>query len=272
MSVVNSSAGAPAIDTHFHVFRADSEVAPGSRYHPSYDASFEQWSALAGACGVGAGVLVQPSFLGNDNRQLLEVLEQAPHMRGVVQLAADTPAKVVRDLDARGVRGIRWNTVGRARDTEWRQSAWRPLLALACELGWHLELHADTGAMPEVLDLVPDVPICLVLDHFGKPDAGLGQACPTFSAAREKARKQPIYVKCSANYRLQGLDGGALLRRWRTELGAESLLWGSDWPFTNFESATDYADLHALPGLWVGASESAELFDANARRVFYARD
>lgn len=271
MSVVNSPAGAPAIDTHFHVFRADSEVAPGSRYQPAYDASFQQWSALAEACGVRAGVLVQPSFLGNDNRQLLEVLAQAPHMRGVVQLAADTPAQVVRDLDARGVRGIRWNTVGRARDAEWREPAWRSLLSLACDLGWHLELHADAGVMPEVLDLVPDVPISLVLDHFGKPGAG-GLACPTFVAAQEKASKHPVYVKCSANYRLRDLDAGALLRRWRTDLGPEALLWGSDWPFTNFESATDYAGLHALPGQWLGGSTSAELFDANALRVFYAGD
>lgn len=272
MSVVNSTAGAPTIDTHFHVFRADSEVAPGSRYQPGYEAGFAQWSALSSACGVEAGVLVQPSFLGHDNRQLLAVLDEAPHMRGVVQLAADTPPAVVRDLDARGVRGLRWNTVGRAADPVWRLPAWRALLSLACDLGWHLELHADAGAMPDVLALVPEVPVTLVLDHFGKPDPTLGAACATFVAAAERARRHTVYVKCSADYRLQGLHAGALLQQWRTELGGQALLWGSDWPFTNFESSADYAALHALPARWLGASGGPGLFDTNARRLFYARD
>ena len=64
----------PACDCHFHVFTAR-ESSPGARYQPAYTASFGDWRALSGKAGIGRGIVVQPSFLGVDNRVLLQTLE-----------------------------------------------------------------------------------------------------------------------------------------------------------------------------------------------------
>jgi len=272
MAVVKSSVSSPSIDTHFHVFPADADAVPGARYRPAYAATHEQWEALAEPCGVRAGVLVQPSFLGADNRALLDVLARAPHMRGVVQLRPDTSADEVASLHAAGVRGVRWNMAGRVNDEAWSHPHWPALLAQVASLGWHLEVHGDVGGMPAALARLPDLPstgIRLVLDHFGKPDPARGSTCATFTAAMSLADHHPVYVKCSAAYRLQGQDPAALLRRWASLLGTDRLLWGSDWPCTNFEQDANYEALHALPSAWAEEFGEDVPWDANARKVFY---
>ena len=272
MAVVKSSVSSPSIDTHFHVFSASADAVPGARYRPAYAATFTQWQALAEPCGVRAGVLVQPSFLGADNSALLGVLARAPHMRAVVQLLPGTPADVITSLHAAGVRGVRWNMAGRLDDASWSHPHWPALLAQVASLGWHLEVHSDVGGLPAALHRLPDLgstAISLVLDHFGKPDPARGPACDTFAAAMALADRHPVYVKCSAAYRLQGQDPVALLSRWASLLGTDRLLWGSDWPCTNFEQVADYPALHALPAAWAEALGREIPFDANARKVFY---
>ncbi len=73
------------IDCHAHVFSRDLELAAVRRYTPGYDATLAQYLSHLHAHGLSHGVLVQPSFLGTDNRYLLAALRQAPEqLRGVV--------------------------------------------------------------------------------------------------------------------------------------------------------------------------------------------
>ncbi|NDA52871.1 MAG: hypothetical protein EBX66_10535, partial [Betaproteobacteria bacterium] len=67
----------PCVDTHFHTFESRHAIK-GARYSPAYSANLDQWWSLADAVGVTHGVLVQPSFLGTDNRLLLEGLAAYP--------------------------------------------------------------------------------------------------------------------------------------------------------------------------------------------------
>ena len=157
------------VDTHFHVFNAGEAVA-GARYVPQYTAALQDWMALAQGVGVTRGVCVQPSFLGVDNHLMLQALKAHPdELRGVAVLAADTPAAELIALHAAGVRGIRLNLAGVSHDVAaWTRAdrLWRTLH----ELGWHLEVHTDQGALPEVLRQLPsDMP--LVVDHMAKPIA-----------------------------------------------------------------------------------------------------
>ncbi|MCZ6343807.1 amidohydrolase family protein, partial [Escherichia coli] len=67
------------------------------------------------ANGLSHGVLVQPSFLGTDNRYLLDALQQAPErLRGVVVVARDIPRNALQAMARVGVVGVRLNLVGRA--------------------------------------------------------------------------------------------------------------------------------------------------------------
>ena len=80
-----------------------------------------------------------------------------------------------------------------------------------------------------------------------------------------------MHLKLSGAYRLGGLDAGQLARLWLGELGADRLLWGSDWPCTNHESLANYSGLlHALHE-WLGDEAAIQtVLVTNPQRLFWA--
>jgi len=238
-----------AVDAHFHVFEAH-QAQPGARYTPAYAAPLSAWQAAARPLGVRRGVLVQTSFMGTDNRLLLDTLAMHPDtLRGIAVVAPSADEQTLAPLHAAGVRGIRLNLAGVSHDmTAWSAASalWDALLAL----GWHLELHTDTGRLPGVLAQLPAA-LPLVVDHMGKPGAvSAGDA--TVRALVARAQLAPVHIKLSGAYRLGGLDAGALARLCLAELGPQRLLWGSDWPCTNHEARADYPALRRALDDWLG--------------------
>ncbi len=257
------------VDTHFHVFDAGVAVA-GARYVPQYDATLSAWQQASLPLGVQRGVLVQTSFMGMDNRRLLDELRREPQrLRGVAVLSHTTEIAELVRLDVLGVRGIRLNLAGTAHDiSEWRGASnfWGALLVM----GWHLELHTDVGALPQVLPQLPsDLP--LVLDHMGKP-AAASAADPTVKALARRARHVPVRVKLSAAYRLEGCQPAALTGVWLGELGVQSLLWGSDWPCTNHEAHADYPQLLNALYDWVGEDAAQDILVTNPLAFYWSGD
>jgi len=230
----------PVVDCHFHIFDAG-QAAPSARYRPPYAATLPDWQRLAGALGDPFGVVVQTSFLGTDNTALLGALRAMPaRLRGVAVVDPGVSDATLRELDDAGVRGIRLNLY---RDPGWQRigtAPWRALFARVATLGWHVELHTDNGDGGTVLAALDDVlgesGVAVVLDHFGRPGA-TGVADPVFSVAAAVRARRQVWVKCSAPYRL--VAPGAwreLAQRWLEVAGADRLLWGSDWPWTNHEA------------------------------------
>src|SRR3546814_20576571 len=73
-----------SIDSHAHVFVPGLSVIAERRYTPDYAAPLDDYLALLDAQGLAHGVLVQPSFLGTDNRHLTAALPRAAgRCRGV---------------------------------------------------------------------------------------------------------------------------------------------------------------------------------------------
>lgn len=255
-------------DVHFHVFEARVGVA-GARYVPAYAATLAQWEAAAGAAGVTHGVLVQPSFLGTDNRLLLRTLAQRPAtLRGIAVVSPTTPHATLAAMDAAGVRGIRLNLAGAAEALDAWAAAGTLWDALG-ELGWHLELHTDTGALPGVLARLP-AHLPLVVDHLARP-ASAATGDPTFATLERRAAQARVHVTLSGAYRQGGRDAAVLARRWLATLGPQALLWGSDWPCTNHEAQADYARLAAEPVAWVGEAAAGQARGPNAQQVYWRR-
>jgi predicted TIM-barrel fold metal-dependent hydrolase len=259
-----------AVDTHFHVFAAH-QAQPGARYTPAYAAPLSAWAAVALPLGVRRGVLVQTSFMGTDNSLLLDTLAQHPDtLRGIAVVAPGADLQALRPLHAAGVRGIRLNLAGVSHDmAAW--SAATPLWDALLALGWHLDLHTDTGRLPEVLAQLPAA-LPLVIDHMGKPGAvAAGDA--TVRALAARSRQTPVHVKLSGAYRLDGRDASALARLWLGELGPDRLLWGSDWPCTNHEAQADYAALrHALDGWLDDAVAANAALVTNPDRLYWRQE
>ena len=259
------SATVVRVDSHFHVFEAGVATS-GARYVPGYPAPLDLWWRYAESAGVSHGVLVQPSFLGTDNRLVLESLAAYPErLRGVAVVHPAVTGEVLAQMNAVGVRGVRLNLVGGSHDmTQWAHAhaLWDQLLAM----DWHVELHTDPGCLPAVLPRLPSgLPV--VVDHMGKPlEVRAGDA--TISILRSR-RRGPVSVKLSGAYRLAGLDPRGLARLLLDELGPSALLWGSDWPCTNHEDQADYAALVESLTRWVGADLLNAVLCVNPMRVYW---
>jgi len=256
-----------AVDTHFHVFEAH-QAQPGARYTPTYSAALAAWQAAAIPLGVQRGVLVQTSFMGTNNALLARTLAQhRDTLRGIAVVEPTADGQTLEPLHRLGVRGIRLNLAGMSHD----MSVWSDAHALwdaMAALNWHLELHTDSGRLPEVLKSLPAA-LPLVIDHMGKPKTvSAGDASVRAITARMQLTQ--MHVKLSGAYRLSGLDAGALARLWLAELGPNRLLWGSDWPCTNHEAQADYPALRlALEGWLQDTTVAKAVLVDNPARLYW---
>jgi len=267
MYTMNSKSPKNWVDTHFHVFAAG-VATKGARYVPQYTAGLQDWMTLSQSVGVTRGVWVQPSFLGTDNSLMVSALKTHPQsLRGVAVIDPETDVDELKFLHAAGVRGLRLNLAGISHDIpEWTraEAVWHALH----ELGWHLEVHTDQGALPKVLVQLPsDIP--LVVDHMGKPNQALVSDA-SVAALLARSQRAPTYVKLSGAYRLGDVDPVTLARVWLNELGADALLWGSDWPCTNHEHFANYPDLLAALESWVGDAHLNQVLSLNPQRLYWS--
>ncbi|WP_112188605.1 amidohydrolase family protein [Ralstonia sp. GX3-BWBA] len=243
-----------AIDTHAHVFERGLPLANARRYAPTYDAPLSAYLAQLDAHGVSHGVLIQPSFLGVDNSYLLAALKQAPQrLRGVAVIDPAAPETLLTQMNAEGIVGIRLNLIGAA-DPQLKSPVWQAALARLHALGWHVELHVEARRLPTLLQPLLEAQVNVVVDHFGRPDPALGVDDPGFAALLAAGRARRVWVKISGAYR-NGANGRgeaiaqAAMPRLKDALGLDRLVWGSDWPHTQFESQINYDKMWAFAGV-----------------------
>lgn len=255
-----------AVDAHAHVFSADAPAVAGARYRPAYAATLDGWRSHWAHAGITHGVLVQPSFFGTNNGEMLAALAlDPPRLRGVAVVAPSCDAGEIKRLNAGGVRAIRLNLKGARDYSVFASAQWRALYGRVGEAGWHLEIHVDTGRLPEVEPAFEGISVPLVLDHFGSPGA---EASPTFAAAGRLAASREVWCKLSAPYRLQGSEPRTLAARWLDAVGPRRLVWGSDWPGTAFEPTHDYQALRAALEGWLDRSHLRAVLWDNAALLY----
>jgi predicted TIM-barrel fold metal-dependent hydrolase len=257
------------VDSHAHVFSAGAAAVAGARYRPAYEASLDAWRGHWADGGITHGVLVQPSFFGTDNGEMLDAVARDPtHLRAVVVVDRMASAQELSTLAQRGAVALRYNLHGVGHLDAAFNGAGRALLERAAALGWHLEVFANRGAVPRIARLLAPIAIPVVFDHFAAPDA---DGAPTYAALRELARTHEVWCKLSAPYRAPGCDPAALAARCIESVGDQRVVWGSDWPFTRHEEANRYEDLRAALGLWVGPLTPRILWDNPARLYRFDR-
>jgi len=257
------------VDAHAHVFSAQAPAVPGARYRPPYAAERDAWRSQWPAAGITHGVVVQPSFFGCDNREMLDTVASDPrHLRGVAVLPPSIDDATLKRFHATGVRAMRLNLRGVRDYAEYSSAAWRSLFDRAHALGWHVECFIDTGRMRDIVPALEPSPVDVLFDHFGAPGARAATVDATFEAVRHLARTREVWCKLSGPYRLEGGDPREHARRWHDAVGPSRLVWGSDWPWTGFEGDQDYASLRMRLADWVDAKvERLALWD-NAARLY----
>ena len=259
-----------AIDCHAHVFSANAPAVAGARYRPAYAATLAQWQALWPAAGTTHGVLVQPSFFGTDNGEMLAALARDPaRLRGIAVIAPDTDEASIVRLHEAGVRGVRWNLRGVADFAPFAASSWKDALERLARRGWHLEAFVEPGQLPRLVEVLDGNRIDVVFDHFGNPGTTPQAIADTFEAARRFCLSHAgcVHVKLSGAYRIGGADPRELARRWLA-LGARGV-WGSDWPWTQHEAGRDYATLRADLDRWIPAASARAVLWDNPARLYH---
>ena len=244
------------MDTHAHIFTRELKMANARRYAPQYDATLERYLATLDQNHIGRGILVQPSFLGTDNSFLLDALRQHPErLRGVAVVEPGMPLNELRQLAGSGIVGLRLNLVG-MKLPDFSAAPWPAFFRNAEQAGLHIEIHREAKDLPYILPPMLQSGVVIVLDHFGRPDPVLGVNDPGFVALLKAAESRRIWVKISGAYR-NGANGAgektalAAIPLLRNSVGLDRMVWGSDWPHTQFESTMTYAKARAMLDVWL---------------------
>lgn len=258
-----------AVDAHAHVFSATAPAVTGARYRPAYGADVKDWRELWKRTGITHGVVVQPSFFGADNREMLETVGADPlHLRGVAVLDPLADASTLERFTALGVRGLRLNLRGVEDYRHYATPRWRALFRRAQDVGWHLEVFVDLGRLPEIEAALEGSTIAVVFDHFGGAGDEPRSLAATFEAVARLSAARPVWVKLSAPYRHAGAHPREVTARWLDAVGPDNVVWGSDWPWTGHEAGRDYARLRSDLDDWVDARVARATLWDNAARLY----
>ncbi|MCT8166698.1 MULTISPECIES: amidohydrolase [Pseudomonas] len=260
------------IDTHAHIFRQDLPMVPNRRYSPDYDALIEQYLAHLDRHGLSHGVLIQPSFLGTDNHYMLQALRRYPQrLRGVAVVDASISDQQLDDLAEAGVVGIRLNLIGK-RLADYAGPEWTSLFKRLAQRGWQVEIQRGFADLALIVPSILACGVDVVIDHFGLPADGIDLNNDSHRIFLHLLAEPKLWLKLSAAYRSQSdlAKAKVLLAQMREAAGGvERFLWGSDWPNTQFEQQTGYAEQYALfEALLPDAGERTQVLCHNPVKLF----
>ena len=269
-----------AVDAHCHVFGPGAQFpyAPERKYTPC-DAPKEKLWALRDYLGFSRNVIVQATCNGADNRAVVDALRDAGgKARGVATVKADITDAQLRELDAAGVRGVRFNFVKRLVDTTPREV----LLEIAgriAPLGWHIVIYFEAAELPELYGFFASLPTTVVVDHMGRPDVGKPVDGPEFELFVKLMREHPNFwskVSCPDRLSQSGAPGYTDVvpfARRLVESFPDRVLWGTDWPHPNLKShmPDDGHLVNFIPHIATTPALQQRLLVDNPMRLYWAR-
>jgi 2-pyrone-4,6-dicarboxylate lactonase len=244
-----------ACDAHCHVFGPAEKFpfAPQRTYTP-VDAPWERLETLHDQLGLARTVLVQASCHGTDNAAMLDAIARSNGTcRGVGMVDRDvTDAELIR-LNKGGVRGIRFNFVthlGKDANIE----AVQELAGRIAPLGWHAVVHFEADRLESLAPILSSLPVPMVIDHMGRPDASKGVEQRAFQMLLELMQDERFWVKVCGAERISRAgppyDDAVPFARELVTRFEDRVLWGTDWPHPNIrENMPDDGALVDLLGL-----------------------
>lgn len=240
-------------DSHAHVFVPGLNLSSDRRYAPSYKATVDDFVAQLDEHNMARGVLIQPSFLGFDNSYMLQAIDAYPQrLWGVAVLNPEMITEAqLKELANHNIIGIRLNLYNRP-IPDLKSPMWQKCLAFIKALRWHVELHIDAKVLPSLISSLLEANVKVVIDHFGRPMYDTFNEDEGIKYLLECGQTGRIWVKVSGFYRLgKTLEEGqnvakSLFPRFLEAYGPYRLLWGSDWPHTQFEDKITYDVSYAM--------------------------
>jgi predicted TIM-barrel fold metal-dependent hydrolase len=169
--------------------------------------------------------------------------------------------------------GIRLNLIG-TKLPDLAAAPWPALIEKLRKLNWLVEIQREARDLPLVVRPLVAAGLNVVVDHFGRPDPGQGIDDPGFRYLLETAASRRLWLKLSGAYR-NGPNGrgdalaNAAIPLVREAFGVDRLLWGSDWPHTQFERVASYGAVRAQFDTWItDPAERAAILGATPLKLF----
>jgi predicted TIM-barrel fold metal-dependent hydrolase len=234
-----------ACDCHAHVF------GPAARYpyfrrriYTPPDAPPASYWGMLGALGVERAVLVQPSVYGTDNRAMLDALAgEKRRLRAVAVVEESVSDAELARMHELGVRGIRFNIVDVKPEEKGRLpvDAVRRMAGRIKALGWHIQFLMHVDEFPDLDRIFGELPVEVVIDHFGYMNTAQGLEHPGFQALLRLLRGGRGWVKFTGAYRIsrEAMPHRDVTPYARALVAANPrrIVWGTDWPHPKHEKA-----------------------------------
>ena len=99
--------------------------------------------------------------------------------------------------------------------------------------GWHVQTYTTLQVISSIAPALAELPVPVVIDHFGRSTASRGADQPGFDSLLELVSTGRAWVKLSAVHRISDIDDGQDARaiaRALIDANPARMLWGTDWP------------------------------------------
>ena len=232
---------AGACDCHVHVFPDPARFPffAGRSYTPPV-ATAAELLQLQRDLRLSRVVIVQPSVYGVDNRATLDGMRELgpDRARGVAVIDGSTTPAQLDELHQAGIRGVRVNletagVVDPAASGQKLKAAVEQVKAR----GWHVQTYTRLSIIEALKDQLMQMPVPLVVDHFGGARGELGVSQPGFAALVDLVKAGRAYVKISGAYRSSNAAPDfadvAPLAQALIAANPDRIVWGTDWPHPN---------------------------------------
>jgi len=269
---------AGSVDAHCHVFGPANRFpyAPDRKYTP-VDAPKEKLFALRDFLGFDKNVIVQASCHGKDNAALIDALVNSKDKaRGIAVIGEQVSDRELKEMDAAGVKGVRFNFVKRLVDFTPRDVLER-IAARIAPLGWHIVVYFEMPDLPELEAFFISLPTAVVVDHMGRPDVRKGLDHPEFERYLNLLDKHTNIwskVSCPERLTLAGApyDDVVPFARTLVERYPDRVLWGTDWPHPNMpvEAPDDGVLVDVIPRIARTPELQRALLIDNPMRLYWS--
>ena len=272
---------AGAVDAHCHVFgpRDAFPFAPERKYTPC-DAGKDKLFELRDHLGFSRNVIVQATCHGKDNAAMVDACRAGGELaRGVASVSHDISRDALAEMDAAGVRGVRFNFVRRLVDATPREH-FVEVAERIQEFGWSIVVYFEAQDLADLAPFLASLPGIIVVDHMGRPDIAKGVDHPDFQRFVElMAEHENIWSKvtCPERLSVQGppdYDDVVPFARRIVELFPDRVLWGTDWPHPNMKShmPDDGKLVDFIPKIAPTAELQRKLLVDNPMRLYWPEE
>ena len=237
-------------DCHHHIYDARFPTAPTAILKPA-PATVAEYRLFQKRIGTTRNVVVQPSTYGVDNRCLLDALRQfgTKDARGIAVVNTSVTDRELKELEAAGVRGIRFN-LQQAGATTLDMLA--TLAKRITPLGWHVQMNASSEQIVGAQSALNALPCPVVFDHFGHTTLK-GREDPAFPVIVKLLQANKGWLKLSGAYidaKGPSYSESVPTAQAYVKEAPDRLVWGSDWPHPTTNDKPDDAVLFDLLLQW----------------------